>query len=624
VLGALTHWPVLTRPRLAGFQVSTEALVGYLFSGIVAAAPARYWAGMPLASVGYRPRTPEQGVLHTVVRTHLAAFLQEVADRTNGPGLPRFVVDGFREFLTCGVLSEGFARFQCEGCGLNHLLPFSCKGRGFCPSCGGRRMTERAANAVDWVLPRVPVRQWVLSLPHQVRYLLAWDHGLCRAVLAVSVRAVLGFYRRRARLLGLESGRSGSLTVVQRFGGALNINVHFHILVLDGVFTTTGDANLQFHHLPPPSDAEMQRLVTTIRARVLRLLARRGLGPDAEVERADSVAEESPALAGLTVASVQGRVALGPRAGARAMALGRDPEAQWVISGGPGHAHLDGFDLHANVTVRGADREGLEQLCRYLLRPTVAQDRLRLTTDGRVVLQLKTAWSDGTSHLVFEPVDFLARLAALIPQPRINLVFYHGVLAPHARARAAVVAYGAEAETDAGAGAAGIDPPSAEAPGNRPSGRGWTWAQLMRRAFALDVLACPACGGRLRLITLIFDPPTVRAFLDSSAVTTTLGGLRPPSVRPRGAWGVWGGQGVATVPVDRDVDVAVSGRIRKMGTKRAFVRAVSRGGGRGMGTGSDKAVFCQITQALYPGYALERVGDCPSDSWLRLSNRLDL
>jgi hypothetical protein len=84
---------------------------------------------------------------------------------------------------------------------------------------------------------------------------------------------------------------------------------------------------------------------------------------------------------------------------------------------GPRHAHLDGFDLHANVTVRGEDREGLEQLCRHLLRPAVAQDRLRLTDDGHVVLQLKTARSDSTSHLLFEAVDFLARLAALILRP---------------------------------------------------------------------------------------------------------------------------------------------------------------------------------------------------------------
>jgi hypothetical protein len=86
------------------------------------------------------------------------------------------VEDEFREFLTCGVLAHGCARLRCEGGGLDRLLPFSCKGRGFCPGCGGRRMAERAAPAVDAVLPHVPIRQWVLSLPHWLRYVLAWDH----------------------------------------------------------------------------------------------------------------------------------------------------------------------------------------------------------------------------------------------------------------------------------------------------------------------------------------------------------------------------------------------------------------------------------------------------------------
>ena len=221
--------------------------------------------------------------------------------------------------------------------------------------------------------------------------------------------------------------------------------------MLDGVFTASPHDGLQFHPTPPPTDAEVAQLLTIIRARILRLLARRGLSRDADVPSPDSVAEESPALAGFSAASVQGRVALGSRAGARLMALGRDPEAQWVISGGPGQAHLDGFDLHANVAVPGEDRERLEQLCRYLLRPAVAQDRLRLTEDGRIVLELKIAWADGTSYLVFEPLDFLARLASLTPRPRINLIFYHGVLAPHAGWRAAVVSYGVAAAGEAGA-----------------------------------------------------------------------------------------------------------------------------------------------------------------------------
>ena len=199
------------------------------------------------------------------------------------------------------------------------------------------------------------------------------------------------------------------------------------------------------------------------------------------------------------------------------LALGASAPQPMFPSDGPRHAHLDGFDLHANVAVRGEDREGLEQLCRYLLRPAAAQDRLQLTDDGRVVLQLKTAWSDGTGHLVFEPLNFLSRLATLAPRPGINLVFCHGLLAPNARWRAAVVAYGTAPAIEpvpVAEVAAGTVLPAAGDAASRPPVRGWTWAQLMRRAFALDVLACPACGGRLRLIALIFDPHTIRAILD--------------------------------------------------------------------------------------------------------------
>src|SRR5499426_2305154 len=97
-------------------------------------------------------------------------------------------------------------------------------------------MTEGAARLVDSVLPRVPVRQWVLSLPYRLRYALAWDHGLARAVLGVAVRVLLGFQRQQARRAGIRGGRSGSVTVIQRFGGGLNLNVHFHTLLFDGVF----------------------------------------------------------------------------------------------------------------------------------------------------------------------------------------------------------------------------------------------------------------------------------------------------------------------------------------------------------------------------------------------------
>ena len=271
---------------------------------------------MALAPATYQPRDAERGVLHAVVRAHLETFLREAADRAEGAGLPQFVEDEFRAFLTCGILAHGFARLRCDACAFERLVPFSCKGRGFCPSCGGRRMTERAARLVTEVLPRVPVRQWVLSLPYRLRYLLAWEHRLCRAVLAVYVRALLDFYRRRARRFGVRAGQTGTLTVIQRFGGGLNLNVHFHTLVLDGVFTDSKTSGVHFHPLPPPTDEEVIRLLATIRARVRRLLQRRGLEHDDDLTPPDPLAEASLALAGISSASVQGRIALGRRVGA--------------------------------------------------------------------------------------------------------------------------------------------------------------------------------------------------------------------------------------------------------------------------------------------------------------------
>ncbi len=148
------------------------------------------------------------------------------------------------------------------------------------------------------------------------------------------------------------------------------LNVHFHTLVLDGVFAELTPGRLQFHAAPPPSDAAVAELLATIRAPGGALLARRGLEPAAaEPGPPDGLAEVSPVLARILSASVQGRVALGRHAGARVGRLGEAPTEAAGRARGPRQAHLDGFDLHANVWVPPNDRARLEHLCRYLLRP---------------------------------------------------------------------------------------------------------------------------------------------------------------------------------------------------------------------------------------------------------------
>ncbi len=382
-------------------------------------------------------RAPEQALLHAVVREHLETFLAEVRLRGGGQGLPSFVERELREFLTCGTMPRGFARFQCGGCKREILVAFSCKGRGFCPSCCGRRMCELAAHLVDGVLGGLPIRQWVLTLPHKLRYKLAYDHRLCRAVLGVFARALLSFERRRAREYGVE-GRGGAVTAIQRCGSALNTNIHFHTLVAEGVFEGGIDGPLCFVPSPrAPTDVEVARLLVTVRRRIVRLVRRHGIeleaGEGEEGEMTDSLSFDFPALATIQGASVLGRVATGPRAGRWVVRLGRDPTAPVVITGGPRQAHYKSFDLHANTAVGAGDQTRLERLCRYVLRPPLAQDSLALSEDGKVLLRLRRPWSDGTHTLRFEPSELLEKLAAMIPRPRANLLIYHGAFAPRGR-----------------------------------------------------------------------------------------------------------------------------------------------------------------------------------------------
>ena len=193
---------------------------------------------------------------------------------------------------------------------------------------------------------------------------------------------------------------------------------------MEGVFATAPDGTTRFDPAPPPTDHDVARLLATIRTRILRLLRRRGVlaadgSDDVEV---DPLAVDAPVLAQLSAAAVRGRSAFGDRAGTPVLRVGHAPDAPWVWTVGPRHAHLERFDLHADRDVRAEDRLGLERLCRYLLRPPLAQERLSRLADGRVVCTLRHPWHDGTRHLIFTPHEFLERLAAITPRPHINLL----------------------------------------------------------------------------------------------------------------------------------------------------------------------------------------------------------
>ena len=301
--------------------------------------------------------------------------------------------------------------------------------------------------------------------------------------------------------------------------------------MVDGVFVKEGEA-VRFHPSPSFDAADVDEVLVTVEVYVQRLLG--SGGADASDEGGDTLdgwADDAPVLAGLAAASVEGRAALGPRAGARVRRCGEAQATTEPPGLGLCHARRDGFDLHAGLCVPADQRDRLERIARYALRPPVAQDRLELTDDGQVQLTLRRPWADGTSHLLFEPVELLERLAALTPRPRINLILYHGVLAPRAAWRSLVVQFGTAVSPDQNArpdDAQDQDPGAAD----RPDGSNQHWADLMRRSFGLDVLACPRCGGRLTLIALIEDPVVIARFLRHLGLPHTIPEARPARPPP--------------------------------------------------------------------------------------------
>ena len=175
-------------------------------------------------------------------------------------------------------------------------------------------------------------------------------------------------------------------------------------------------------------------------------------------------------------------------------------------------ADIDGFGLHAGVRVQAHERKRLEQLCRYITRPALSEERIQLDAAGQVQLKLKTPWRDGTTHVVMSPLEFMQRLAALVPRPRLHLIRFHGVLAPNARLRALVVPQGPpEQDEPAGqaAGGAECEPEAVQARSHRIG-----WARLLERVFDIDMQHCPNCGaGQLKIIAAILQRPVIEKIL---------------------------------------------------------------------------------------------------------------
>ena len=160
------------------------------------------------------------------------------------------------------------------------------------------------------------------------------------------------------------------------------------------------------------------------------------------------------------------------------------------------------------VLIVRRERQEFERLCRYIARPAISEKRLSLSPQGRVRYQRKTPWKNGATHVEFEPVEFIAKLAALVQPPRAHLIRFHGVFALNANLRAQLTPSrrGKRPPTDEELTETNSDRRSPD-----QKRRSMTWAQRLKRVFGIGVNACGHCGGTLRIVSSIEEPTAIRA-----------------------------------------------------------------------------------------------------------------
>ncbi len=437
-------------------------------------------------------------------------------------------------------------------------------------------MAAQAAQLVDCILPAVPIRQFVLSFPFELSLLAATKPEVLRALARIHAEELARHYKNAAKKSG-ETGKlhAGAVTFVQRFGSSLNLHVHLHTCALDGVYVEgeEGEA-LRFVAAAPPSRADLYVLAERVALRVTTWLRKRGYAKDD-----DHASNDTPDR---TFAEVLAQLAT-------QRGTGENVKDDTGESDGPAEPAAPlrdeavtrhGFNLHASLTIAADDDLGRERLCRYGLRPPLSLSRLRVLRDGRISYRVKKSSRRVSRCRIMTPVEWIARLCALVPPPRYPLTRFHGVLAPRAKLRPRVVPKMPEGTAAACPSASSRNGDTSEhrrQPGERPPprdrsgpviptalpvsattlartmdgadvpmpnvlsarhlsriGRGLLfaassnvpWATLLARTFEIDVKSCARCGGRLEVRAVVTDHDIARPILDAMKAAARA----PPSV----------------------------------------------------------------------------------------------
>lgn len=381
-------------------------------------------------------------------------------------------------------------------------------------------MSETAAHLVDHVLPHKNIRQWVLTFPVPIRLCLAVRPKVMARALEISHLVIGQYYRKKAGLTANNS-KSGAVTLIQRFGGSLNLNIHFHQLFVDGCYELNEQKQpIDFWVATPPTVTEIEEVLTKIIAKLTKHMERQKI----IIRDDDNGGFQIPipdedTLSKLQATSVTYRFATGKSKGKKAIVLKSVTDSDHTATKGL-VAKNSGFSLHAGVATKAHERDRLEKVCRYIARPAVAEERLSTNDQGDVIYRFKKPWDDGTTAMKLTPMELMERLVALVPRPRVHLTRFHGVLAPHYKYRKQIIPKAPPLKLAQDQEI--IEPQPLEL-----KKKNIPWARLLARVFGIDVETCIQCGGKMKIIAAIEDPKVIRKILEHMGLDT-----KPPPLAP--------------------------------------------------------------------------------------------
>lgn len=326
-----------------------------------------------------------------------------------GPHLPSELADSLLAMVDDGRSRDALVHLRCPHCQWRKLLLLP-------------RASPREPK-LERMLPAVPVRHWVFSLGESAQCRLVTQSRLRTRVARACVAAVFAWQRRVAAREGLTGPtRCGAVTAVHRVGATLEANVHVHSLVLDGVYVHEPGGPPVFHPLPAPRRADLRRMLAELRRSIDELLARaRPSAPPSP-----PVVTRARTCQAHRVANVDGRI--DGRLDARRPPAAPQGEALIQRAGE--------LDVRAGPVVDPEDRALRSRLCRYVARPPFDPSALAPGSDGRLRYRLHHPFADGTTHVELSPHVLAERLHALAAGELRPPVAFHGVLAPHAAAKA--------------------------------------------------------------------------------------------------------------------------------------------------------------------------------------------